>query len=167
MIYPPRSTIHVVGFVLLLLPLMTSSPPVRAAEDAPIAVFTASDFPKLAEGVNHGFAGLVRVHVWAPPGDEWHLTTDNGILSLILKTKPGDPEPRWQALGETNLRKGSPLRVIATRDVAKEQRPAPDNAKSKKKEQAKPPSPVPALLLLSSGDGPNKEALLDLIRGAR
>ena len=49
----------------------------------------------------------MNVNVWAPPRDEWRLTTENGTLTLALKSKEGDPEPRWQALGKMNLTEGT------------------------------------------------------------
>ena len=87
-------------------------------------LYTASDFPRLAEGVDPGLAGLVSVNVWAPPGDEWRLTTENGTLTLTLKSKAGDPEPRWQTLGKMNLAKGAALKVVVTKDVPKDDGPS-------------------------------------------
>ena len=40
------------------------------AAPAPSALYTASDFPALARGVDPGFTGEAAVSVWAPSQDE-------------------------------------------------------------------------------------------------
>ena len=92
----PRSTVHAIRVLLVLVGSMTLPAMVHAAEEsppAPAVLYTASDFPRLAQGVDTGLAGLVNVDVWAPPRNEWRLTSENGTLTLSLKTKSGDPEP--------------------------------------------------------------------------
>ena len=164
----PSWTIPTVGALLALVILTTSTLSVHAAVEsppAPAALFSASDFPRLAQGVDAGLSGLVNVDVWAPPRDEWRLSTANGTLTLSVKTRSGDPEPHWQALGTMNLTKGELLKVIVTSDDAKKAEPLAKESKSKTKAQAKPPSPVPALLLLSSRPDQSKQTVLDLVRG--
>ena len=62
-----------------------------------------------------------------------------------------------------NLAKGALLKVVVTQGCPEGRRTQrPRTAKSKTEKRAKPPSPVPALLLLSSRADQNKEAVLDL-----
>jgi hypothetical protein len=164
----PRSTVHAIRVLLVLVGSMTLPAMVHAAEESPATpavLYTASDFPRLAQGVDTGLAGLVNVDVWAPPRNEWRLTSENGTLTLSLKTKSGDPEPHWQALGKMNLTKGVLLKVIVTTDGPKKAEPSPQKSKTRAMVQSKPASPVPALLLLSSRADQSKEAVIDLIRG--
>ena len=166
--YVTRWTVHAIGALLALVGLTTSSLSVHGAEAAPsvpAVLYTASDFPRLAGGVDPGLAGEVTIKVWAPPRDEWRFATENGTVTLAFKPKSGDPEPHWQALGKINLTKGAVFKVVVTKDVPKDAKPAPTNAKSKIEGRARNPSTVPALLLLSSRADQNKEAVLDLIRG--
>ena len=166
--YPPRWTVHAIGALLALVVFMKLPGSVRAAEDVPTApamLYTASDFSRLAEGVDTGLAGEVHVKVWAPSRDEWRLIADNGTLTLASKTKSGDPEPHWQTLGKINLTKGIALKVVVINDVPKDTAQAPKNSKSKTDGPAKTPVAVPALFLLSSRADQSKEAVLDLIRG--
>ena len=130
---------------------------------APAAIYTASDFARLPEGVDPGLVGEVHVYVWAPPGDEWRLSNEKGTFTLTLSVTQRDPEPRWQALGKISLVKGQLLKVAAAKDRPNDETAASKTAKGKAKE--KPPTPVPALLLLSSRADANKERLLELIRG--
>ncbi len=166
--YFPICTVHAIGALVALVGLTTASLSVYAADDgrsARGALYTASDFPRLAEGVDPGLSGEVTINVWAPPRDEWRLKTENGSLTLALRTKSGDPEPRWQSLGKMNLTKGESLKVVVTKDVPNETNSAPKNSESKTEGQAKLPSTVPALLLLSALTDQSKEGVLDLIRG--
>ena len=90
----------------------------------------------------------------ATSGDSPPITAPS---RLTLKTKPGDPEPRWQALGKMNLTKGALLKVVVTKDVPKEEGPAPKNAKSKTEKRAKPPvAGTGALVALRRGDEPEQ-----------
>ena len=87
------------------------------------------------------------------PRDEWRLKTENGTLTLDLQNQAGDPEPRWQALGKMNLTKGALLKVVVTKDRPEGRRAHhPRTASPRRRQRAKPPAPVPALLLLSSRD---------------
>ena len=54
-------------------------PAVSAAQGpapAPSALYTASDFPSLAHGVDPGFTGEASVSVWAPSSDGWKSSAD-------------------------------------------------------------------------------------------
>ena len=112
-----------------------------------------------------GLAGDVHVHVWAPPGDQWRLTAENGRVTLALSASKRDPEPRWQALGKLKLAKGASLKVVVTKDAPNDQGSKPKTGKPAAEKRAPPPAPVPALLLLSSHADQNKDAVLELSRG--
>src|SRR5262245_35739831 len=65
--------------------------PAASGEDAMTAVlYTASDFPSLARGIDPGLAGEATVHVWSPSQDEWRLTATEGTLALHHKGGPRD-----------------------------------------------------------------------------
>ena len=167
MTYPSRFPVHAAGS-LLLLAVTLSSLPVRrgGSPPAPAVLYTASDFARLAEGVDPGLVGEVHVHVWAPPGDQWRLTTENGRITLALTASKRDPEPRWQALGKLKLVKGALLKVVVAGDAANDQGSTPKTGKLATEKRATPPAPVPALLLLSAQADQNKDAVLELSRRA-
>jgi hypothetical protein len=142
-----------------------------AAAQGPVAVpsalYTASDFPALARGVDPGFSGETAVSVWAPAQDDWGLTTgEEGTITLKLRSKPGDAIPRWQSLGTVKLAENRPLKIIL-RDPDEPKTPAPAEKKSTKSEKKRTPRPVPALLRLSSrvDSGTPAEVSLDIVRG--
>jgi dienelactone hydrolase len=151
----------------------------RAAEDDSAgdgaAVYSASDFPRLAEGLDVGFTGEVTLSVWAPPRDRWRLADQNGTLRLTLESSAGDPEARWQVLGKTKLAKGEWVRVVVAGPGSKDQGsasstgPAAPDSKTNNNAgtatQAKQALSVPALIMFSSASAPRPQAVLDLIRG--
>jgi hypothetical protein len=161
---------------ILVITAISSPFPVAAQGPgpAPEVLYTASDFPILAEGVDPGFAGVASVHVWSSSQDEWSLTPGPENLTLNHLERAGDPAPRWQALGKLHLEKGRPLKIV----VSAESPRSDDRSKSaatpqaKSKEQRRTPStgqephmPVPALLWLTSRTDPGSTPDLDLIRG--
>ena len=99
-----------------------ASSPVQAHENrdatSEAAIYTASDFTRLAQGLDAGFTGPATLRVWAPPNDEWRLTEADGIITLSLASKKGDPEPQWRTLGNVTLTPGRPLKIIVARDRA-------------------------------------------------
>ncbi len=124
------------------------------------ALYTASDFPALAQGVDPGFAGEAGVAVWAPSKDEWSLTAgDDGSITLKVRSKPGDPSPRWQSLGTIKLAKDRPLKFIVARPE--------DDKTGSSDNKRRAPRPVPALLRLTTGtdSGTPPEVSLDILRG--
>jgi hypothetical protein len=164
----PRWAARAVGFLvpLLIFAALASSASVAAdSPPAPAAIYTASDFARLAAGIDPGIVGKVTVAVWAPPRDRWRMIADNGTLTLTLTHENGDPEPIWQALGPMNLPAKGSLKVVVVDASPKQVQPARSTLKRGVSPPKKPPSPVPALLLLSTGpvDGPQRA--LDLIRG--
>jgi len=149
----------------------------RGDQAVTAALYTASDFPKLARGVDTGIDGVATVQVWAPSQDEWRLTVADGTITLRHEGKSGDQEPRWQALGTVNLAKGRPLKIVVADQQPKtaDRSAAPgsttdktaskDQKKTALTKKPKPPSPVPAMLWLSSHTDQSADPVLDLIRG--
>ena len=141
------------------------------------ALYTASDFPKLASGVDTGFDGEATVQVWAPSQDEWRLTVADGTLTLFRQGKSGDPQPRWQTLGTVNLAKGRPLKIVVAdeppKNADRSATPGATTDKTASKDQKKTAStqkPKPALtgsrlvvaVILTDQSA---DSVLDLIRG--
>jgi hypothetical protein len=127
-------------------------------------IYSASDFPALAHGVDPGFAGDATVSVWATSQDDWSQAAgDDGTITLTLRTKPGDPAPRWQSLGVVKLVKNRPIKIVVAESEAPK-KPAPAEKKKRgRTEKSQPPRPVPALLRLTSGTDPGIS--LDIVRG--
>ncbi len=153
--------------------------PVQAVEEGndvrPVAMlFTASDFTRLAQGVDAEFTGAAILRVWAPPGDEWRLTVADEVITLVLNSKQGDPEPQWRSVGTVLVKKGKPFKIVISQEGAHGDDTGPSTSKDQaqsetakpKTDQAKGPLPVPALILLCSRlDVVDTRAALDLARG--
>jgi len=149
----------------------------RGDDAVTAALYTASDFPKLASGVDTGFDGEATVQVWAPSQDEWRLTVADGTITLLQRGKSGDPQPRWQTLGTVNLAKGRPLKIVVadqppknadnptTKEATAVKTASKDQKKAAPSKNPKPPRAVPALLWLSSHTDQTADPVLDLIRG--
>ena len=116
------------------------SAPVAAAEEktiAPSALYTASDFPRLAQGVDAGFTGDATIHIWAPSQDEWHLTSGAGTHTLHYQVKSSDRLPRWRSIGQVNLVKGQPFKVAVADDRAKDGQASGSRSAAKAESKAK------------------------------
>ncbi len=159
---------------LLIVTAFSLPMPVAAQDTSPAALYTASDFPALADGVDPGFAGEASVHVWSSSQDEWSLTPGKDSLTLNHRERAGDPVPRWQTLGKVRLEKGRPLKIVVTYESNKsdDRSQSATTPQAKAKEQRKgrssekkPPKPVPALVWLTSYSDTGAAPVLDLIRG--
>ncbi|WP_165220799.1 alpha/beta hydrolase [Aquisphaera insulae] len=122
---------------------IVASPPAAVAQ-----LFTAADFPALAEGITPTASGEIAVRVWSTPGLRWSLTQDGDAATLRAAGKGDDAAPAWQTVGKVQSRTGQRLRLVV---------PAPDGA-------TKEPSALPTLLFLGPEDVRLDHAL-DLIRG--
>ena len=126
------------------------------------AIYTASDFPRLAQGVDLDFSGTAFVSVWAPGDENWQMTSEGGTITLKKDAKPGDPAPRWQRLGQVDLAKSRSVKLIVSSPPAKAA-PKGKSAEARKEEQV---VPTPALLWISSSGHDSTESTpLDLVRG--
>ncbi len=158
----------------LIVVAITSPMPVAAQDTSPAVLYTASDFPALADGVDPGFAGEASVYVWSSSQDEWSVKPVSESLALTHHNRAGDPAPRWQQLGKVQLTKGHPLKIVlsyesphdddhsksSTTSQAKSKEPGKERSNEKRQ-----PKPVPALLWFSSRTDPGATPDLDLIRG--
>ena len=83
----PRLTRSVSAFIVVRLGATAACVPVsrraRATGRCPRrALYTASDFTKLGSREStQGSPAKPTVHVWAPPGDLWRLTAEDGNAS--------------------------------------------------------------------------------------
>ena len=135
-----------------------------APGSAPSVLYTASDFPALAGGVDAGLAGEVDVQVWAPSQDEWSLTKADDAIALKLQGRPGDRTPRWKSLGKVNLAKGRPLKIAIAKDSAEVKIETKPQGKSAPTDRADDP-PGPRFLWLTASTDPGAVPDLDFVRG--
>ncbi|HEX3451024.1 MAG TPA: hypothetical protein VHS97_22410, partial [Isosphaeraceae bacterium] len=172
----PRRTIRVSALIVILMGWSSPSLSAHADDEAggdAATIYTASDFTWLAQGVDPGFTGPATLRVWAPPRDNWRLTEADGVLTLILASKEGDPEPQWRTLGNVTLSQRKPLKIVVARDSADGGDKGPETpqdhpqSKTAKAEAAKSkqPLPVPALLLVSARPDIDTRATHDIVRG--
>ena len=132
--------------------------PTKNAPPRFILFYSASDFPRLAEGVELPRAASYTLKVWAPAAQVWSLATEGATLTLRAGVA-GDGTPRWQTVGKSEL-KGPTFRVVVDRPKA------PEAAKDQgKKAKAIPAGPVPALLAMSTDLAHEFSIALDLTRG--
>lgn len=125
---------------------------------APAHVFTASDFPELASGIEPGCSGELPVSVWSPARHVWKLAQTGETVTLSSNETGADAQPLWQKLGSVTVRAGHPLKVVV------QGRKKTEAEKAKQKEQDELAA-VPALLVLGDDKQVETERLLELIRG--
>jgi dienelactone hydrolase len=122
-------------------------------------VFTASDFNRLADGIDPGLSGEVSAWVWSPARQGWSLLQDGDTVTLNSAEAGGDPLPRWQRIGKVAIRAGHQLKIV----IAAKQKPAASEEKAKSKAKEEPP--VPALLILGADSQAGFDRVLDIVRG--
>ncbi len=133
--------------LVLLVPLAAMA---AAPEPARGVIYTASDFNRLAAGVDPGFSGEALFSVWAPATDVWRFEPGAGTINLKIEHKTGDSTPRWQPLGKIDLAKNHPLKLLIS-------------SKAPKTKDAQ--APAPALLWISASQGATAPPSIDLVRG--
>jgi dienelactone hydrolase len=130
-------------------------------------LFTASEFPRLARGIQLPRPGEYTVKVWAPARQRWTLAADGSNLTLSVRIEGDDTAPRWQTLGAFSIEAEDLVKIVVEGPKAKpgEEEPKPDQGRVKNaKNPPTPPVPVPALLALSTDAQYDPSAALDLIR---
>ena len=136
-----------------------------AQGSAPAVLYTASDFPALADGVDTGLAGDVDVQVWAPSQDEWSLTQGRRCDHAETPEQARRPDSPMEVPGQGQPRE---------RPAAQDRRSRSDSAEVKieTKPQRKSAQstertirPVPALLWLTASTDPGASPDLDFVRG--
>ena len=128
---------------------------------APSALYTTSDFPALARGVDPGFTGKAAVSVWAPSTDGWSLTAGgDGTITLKRRDQSGESTPVWQSLDTITVARNRPLKLVMAGPEDAEE--SPDHRRRSGR-----PRPVPALLRLTARTDPGTapEVSLDIVRG--
>lgn len=164
--------------------------PVRAqsAEKPKAALFTASEFPRLAErGFEPPASGKLVIKIWTPTSQTWCLAKDGDRLNLSSEMKGDDLTPRWQELGSAEFKAGErvKVRVLGPADKEKNTKPeaskdekkakekakteekakADDNPKPKAEKEAPPlPPALPAVMVVANDASYNPTPVLDLIR---
>ncbi len=118
--------------------LIALAPSARADEPQPAAsrLFTASDIPHLAEGTHVPLDGRYTLKVWAPARQSWSLKADGQTLTLSGKVEGDDASPRWQVVGDAELKAAEPVKIIVPW-------PKPRPALPKAKAKAAPLRPRP------------------------
>ncbi len=133
----------------------------------PAALYTASDFPALARGVDLGFSGEAVAAVWAPSSETWSMTAGgDATITLTRRDRPGSSAPQWEELGAVKLIPGRPLKVLVAgpEDPKDSSLTKPAGGPANKKRMARP---VPALLSIAAPAGPGqpRNVSLDIVRG--
>ncbi len=137
-------------------------------------LYTASDFPALARGVDHGlsheaprFPGEAAVSVWAPWSDGWKLTAgDDGTITLKLRR--AGRATTTPVAGNRWARSSSPRIGHSRSSWPTPRRRRKSGVDRRRKAKKRPPRPVPALLRLAARTDPGTvpEVNLDIVRGA-
>jgi hypothetical protein len=169
---PIRSPFPRILLLIWLAGWATSQHPPAQAEPIPGGgrLFTASDFPRLAEGIDPGFTGEAAVRVWSRSDQHWTLQREGNTLTLRLESKGSNPLPRWHDLGKLTATAGEVVKFMVVAQPETGPSP-PDRTESPRspaeaKPDAKPvPPPVPPLLLLDPDLTAQRDRLLDLVRG--
>ena len=103
----------------------------------PSALFTASDFGKLAEGVDPGVSGVVHLQVWDFHSNVWRLTQAEGLLTLHVVRGPADKNAlHWETVGQVNLVKGKTIKIVTVDDTPKPADIPKEKAKPKQKQKS-------------------------------
>lgn len=138
------------GTSRLLATLLIFSSAAAAQEPPPDRVFTASELPRLARGVEVP-AGEWTVAVWAPARDQWTLTADGATARLARRETGDDAGPAWSDLGTLRVAEAQAARVVIEGWNA-------DDPKAK-------PAVVPPVIALRAGAKPASSPSLEVLRG--
>jgi dienelactone hydrolase len=148
---------------LLCVAMPASIPaPAPAQEPARVRLLTASELPRLSEGLELP-AGRYAVKVWAPSRERWAVAEADGTRGLALTVEGEDRTPRWGDAGAVTVREGEPLR-LAIPGLEAILAPPPADGAAKKQEAAPAPPVVPAAVCFGPEAGFDPAVLLDLIR---
>ena len=155
-----------VGLVMLRddVPVRVARPAKPRAARRPGPVFTASDFPALAEGIDLKTSGELSVHAWAPANAGWKLTQDGETVTLTSSPAPGDSSPRWHKLGKVTTRSGHPLKItVPAKEAPRDRRPEGEGLVQGEAQGDTPRRPcAPGPQPRGQGD---PDRVLDLVRG--
>ncbi len=127
------------------------------AQDQPVArLFTASEFPRLAQGVSLPRAGVYTLKVWSPARQQWSLASEGATATLNAKVEGDDATVAWQTVGTVKVADNTPLKIVVARPTA-------ETAGAKKAASSAPP--VPGLLALSTDPAYDPSPAVEFVRG--
>jgi hypothetical protein len=163
------NSLRIVGIAAALYGALVA---INAADDdephAVTRVFTASDFPRLARGIELP-RGEYTVKVWAPARQLWahELNGDGKLLSLFSTSEGDDNGPAWHTVGKFEHKSAGGIRIQVARREKPEEPPSESDApKTKAKPKSEPkPLPVPAIVVLSTDPKFDPAPALEKIRG--
>ncbi|MDG3003383.1 alpha/beta hydrolase family protein [Paludisphaera mucosa] len=116
-------------------------------------VYSASDMPRLADGIALAAGDERTLRVWAPSNQAWTLSREDDLATLKSSPAAGDATPRWLDLGRVQ---GTIKLVVA----------GPVSADAKPKEgETPPPPPAPALIVFEPDPKGDPARLLEIARG--
>lgn len=127
----------------------------RAADGpADARLFTASELPRLAQGVELDGSGTYTLKVWAPGREQWAGTVDGTSVTLKMTTEGDAQTPRWRTVGTVQVEDGQSVRVIV--DGLGQADGESDESEA---------VAVPALLVLTKGPDFEPTRALEVVRG--
>jgi dienelactone hydrolase len=155
------------AFALGLLAMVAGLPAVLHAADAlpHSAIYSASDFDRLAQGIVLPGPAEYTIKVWTPGWRSWKATSNDGGLTLTPEAGGTVPSMHWQVAGKLTI--GGDSRVKFRVDGP----PSPDPTDSSVPAAARPKSvetrgpALPALLALSTDPDFDPGAATEILRG--
>ena len=151
---------------ILLLTFLPLTAAFAAADEPPKAtfVFTASDFPQLADGLVVEKTGDYTVKVWSPSRLRWTVRLDGAQLTLSSMNEGNGVAPQWTALGPVHLESDHRTKIDVfgasfTPDTIT------GNYQAETQKTTPGPARVPVPVILSLSTDPAFTPDLDLIRG--
>lgn len=140
---------RVLGATVLLIGWAAGSP-LPAQEEATTRIFSASDLPRMARGINLP-PGDWSVKIWAPARDGWSVAVDGATARLSRQEQGDDARPSWRTAGTIPGREDQRTQIVID---------GWDPADPK----AKPPV-VPTVIALTTNSDADLNAVLGRIRG--
>lgn len=167
----PLRSILTPGLIALAVVVARAEEPDQRPRTTPLV--TADEFARLAErGLEVPGAGKYTVKVWAPSRQKWSAATEASALVLTSREEGDDQTPHWQVAGTIDVSGETLLKVSVRREEPSPTKPAdPDQEKSKEKAAVagktteSRPTPVPALMILSTEAGFDPGPALEVVRG--
>ena len=134
-------------------------PPGGQASHGTGLVFTASDFPELAAGIEPGDTGEMALGTWSPARQNWKLAQNGDTVTLSLSETGGDIQPRWQKVGAW-----SSVPVTRSR-LSSSRRQRPPRNSPRRRETSRRLLLYRPVLVIGNDAQVDIERLLELVRG--
>lgn len=145
----------------LLIALWLAFASSAGAQPGSQALFVASDFPRLEQGVDLGLTGDATLHAWTAAGDDWRLTQKDGAVVLHREARSQESTPRWIVIGKITLKTGMLLKITLDPGAAAK----PGKSKPGSKPTVDHAPAAPAVLWIGAGEKASETPALDVIRG--